>query len=98
MISHEHALTLYDAYFAGQLDRETVRAFHSHLNDCADCKVRLRTLNAAGPGAGFTRLGKAGSPDLEARRQELLRRNRVIMMAVLAVMICFFFFFKLKRG
>jgi anti-sigma factor RsiW len=96
VITHDEALQQMEAYFANQLSRDEVRAFHAHMNSCEDCKVRLRTMRAAAPNPGFSRLQSPASQ--EAKLQEILRRNRVIMYAVLAVMICFFFFFRLKRG
>ena len=95
MMDHPQALLNYDAYFANRLSRDEVRAFHTHINDCEDCKVRLRSMKAAGPRPGFTRGNRDNS---EERLQEILRKNRIIMYAVLAVLICFFFMFKLKRG
>lgn len=95
MISHDEALSLSEAYFANRLSREAVREYHAHINDCEDCRVRLRAMKAAAPRAPFT---LRSGPENEARREELLRRNRVIMYAVLAVLICFFFMFRLKRG
>jgi hypothetical protein len=95
MMSHDEALAQYGAYFAGQLSRGEVRAFHAHISDCEDCRVRLRTMKAAAPRPGFTRGGEGGA---EERLQGILRKNRVIMYAVLAVLICFFLMFRLKRG
>jgi hypothetical protein len=93
-MTHDEALQIYDAYFAGSLGREEVRAFHAHMNTCEDCKVRLRAMRAAAPAPGFVRRGAAG----EDKLQEILRRNRIMVYAVVAILICFFFFFRLKRG
>ena len=93
-MTHDEALERYGAYFANSLSREEVRAFHLHMNDCEDCKIRLRTMRAAAPSAGFMR-GRAPQED---KLQEILRRNRIMVYAIVAVLLCFFFFFKLKRG
>lgn len=95
MISHEKALELYGAYFRNELGRDTVREFHAHINDCEDCKVRLRTMKAATAGAGFIRGGGKNGDD---KYKETIQKNRTIMFAVLAVLIAFFIMFVLKRA
>ena len=96
-MTHPEALALYGDYFAGRLGREATRAFHGHLNDCEDCKVRLRAMRAAAPRPDFGR-GGASEAEREARTRNILWKNRVITYAVLAILLCFFFFFRLKRG
>lgn len=95
-MDHAAALEHMSAYFAGSLSRDEVRAFHTHMNGCEDCKVRLRTMRATAGNPRFVRGGAAS--DQEAKLQEILRKNRIIMYAALIVMVCFFFFFRLKRG
>jgi len=94
MISHEQALAQFDAYFGNRLSREETRAFHAHINDCEDCRVRLRAMRAAAPAPGFT---LRGAPGQDERLQAILRKNRIIMLAITAVMVCFFFLFLMKR-
>ena len=94
MISHEQALSQFDAYFGNRLERGAVRDFHAHISDCDECQVRLRTMNAMAPKPGFTRGEGAAA---EAKLQGILRKNRIIMYAVLAILLCFFFLFLAKR-
>jgi hypothetical protein len=94
-MSHEEALKLYDAYFSGNLERQLTRDFHAHLNDCEDCKVRLRSTRASLGRGGGARAVLASAQD--QRLQEILRRNRTMTYVVLVIMICFFFFFRLHQ-
>jgi hypothetical protein len=95
-VTHQEALKLYDAYFSGALERQETKAFHAHLNDCEDCKVRLRSTRASlGRRGGARSRLEAGE---DARLQEILRRNRTMTYAALVILICFFFFFRLHQA
>jgi hypothetical protein len=91
-MSHAEALEKFGAYFAGALSREEVRAFHAHLNDCEDCKVRVRAARAAAPRAGFTRLG---GREAEDKLEKVLAKNRSMTYIVLAVLAGFLVLFRL---
>jgi hypothetical protein len=95
LISHDEALQQMAPYFANELNREEVRSFHAHINDCEDCKLRLRVTRATLPRPAF---GRGAASEQEAKLQMILRRNRIMVYAILVIMICFFFFFRLKRG
>lgn len=90
-MDHDRALELYEAYFSGHLDRATVKEFHAHLNDCEDCKVRMRVTRASV--SGFRGVRKSQDDDAMNR---ILSRNRTITYVVLVIMICFFFLLKLR--
>jgi anti-sigma factor RsiW len=94
-MTHGEALRQTAAYFDSQLSREEVRAFHAHINDCEDCRVRLRTMRVTARGP---RLSAQAERDQEDRLQEILRRNRVMVYAAIVVLACFFFLFRLKQG
>lgn len=91
-MDHVRALELYEAYFKGSLDRATVKEFHAHLNDCEDCKVRLRTTRVSA-GRGVRR-GSEGAQDDSMKR--ILSRNRTMTYVVIVIMICFFLLLKLR--
>jgi hypothetical protein len=95
LISHAEALEQMGPYFSNTLDREQVRAFHAHVNDCEDCRLRLRVMRSTLPRPGFT---LAADQEREAKLQLILQRNRIMIYAVVAILACFFFFFRLKRG
>lgn len=99
-MEHEQANNLFEAYFSNRMDRAAVREFHKHINDCEDCKVRLRSMRANSsrifsPGFSTRRLGRDPEED---RLQATLVKNRIITYAVIAAMVVFFFLFILKKG
>lgn len=72
-MKHLEALQVMPRYFEGELDRETTRAFHEHLNQCTDCQDQIRTLKRfknkekgktapLSPGRKRTRLLKEAAP------------------------------------
>lgn len=93
-MTHAEALLKTAAYFDSRLSREEVREYHTHINDCEDCRVRLRTMRVSAKGP---RLSAAAEREQEDRLQEILRRNRVMVYAAIVVLACFFFLFRLKQ-
>ena len=91
-MTHDEAVERFSAYFAGTLSRDEVRGFHAHLSDCEDCKLRVRTMHAMAPRAGFTRLDEAGS---EEKLKQVLAKNRAMTFIVVAVLMGFLALFRI---
>ncbi|HTB23488.1 MAG TPA: zf-HC2 domain-containing protein [bacterium] len=92
-VGHAQAEALLKEYFAGRLDRETVRALHAHFKDCEACRSNLRVRKAeihrtgGNPGRGLD------SPELQAK----IVHNRNLLIQVLLLMLLAWFIWKFKR-
>ncbi len=95
-MDHSQASSLFDAYFSNLLDRAQVREFHAHINDCEDCKVRLRTMRAgAEMGRRWSRTGAGRFGNDDDKLRMIIFKNRVITYAAVAVLVGFFIVLRL---
>lgn len=92
-MDHPQAETLLPAYFAGRLDRETMRAFHAHLKGCEICRSRMRLQKAVAQSEGDRPDKSLTSPDTQAQ----IARNRDLLIKILLLMIFAWFVWKFKR-
>lgn len=87
-MTHAEAQACLDAYFAGTLPREQVRAFHAHLKECEACRAGIRIR-----GAGLRQRQSQG-PDFswDPKTRQQLQKNRnlliqIILMGFLALLL-----------
>lgn len=92
-MEHAEAQGKLEAYFAGTLPREQVRAFHEHLKACEQCRSLIRIR-----GAGQRSRRTAG---LESRYpadvQSQMDRNRGMLWRILLLILAAAFLAKLVR-
>lgn len=91
-MTHAEAQAKLDAYFAGSLPREEVRAFHGHLKACEQCRSLIRIRNAG------TRSRRAADPGrFPPDVQQQMARNRAMLFRVLFVMLLAAWLFRMGR-
>jgi len=92
-MDHAQADSLLKDYFAGRLDRETVRALHGHFKECQACRSRMRLLKAGMDGERLRPdLGPA-APEVQAQ----IVRNRDLLIKILLLMLLAWFVWKFKH-
>jgi len=92
-MEHAEAIRVMPAYHQGGLDRETVRAFHTHIKTCEDCRSRIRLQGAAARGKASPSSQGLASPETQAQ----IARNRDMMVKILALMALAWAVWKFKQ-